>query len=320
MALPTLVKTWIGSYNNQVVAQGTTIDTNRALLVAIKNAMLGMAAAAWTCVYSCDSATAGTAGDGVDRWSSGASLVWAAAGSAHSWIVLKQSAVGSNFQVCISCENAGGTTLTIAVSKSAGFSGGSATSRPTATDEQVVISAATFGGVGTNVSARWTVQQSNDGQCTRVLLANNGVASGMWSFEVPQNPVSGWITPYLAGVVTTLTVGNLCATTSTPLSFRHSTTNGTMFMQTEGNTSGIGPADGNYGNAANQIDSSWPMWPIGVASKTSGVTGRHGSVFDMWLASTSRNSGDRYPAAGSGLFAQFGSIIVPWNGGAVNFT
>src|SRR5574340_597122 len=46
------------------------------------------AGAAWTCYYSCDGTTAGTANDGVDRWGSpfdGSKLVYNTPGSAHSW-------------------------------------------------------------------------------------------------------------------------------------------------------------------------------------------------------------------------------------------
>jgi hypothetical protein len=117
-----------------------------------------------------------------------------------------------------------------------------------------------------------------------------------------------------------MTIANVTLTTLANWKTKIGSTIANIFLQCEGNAANLGPSDTTYGNAANQVDSNWPLWPIAIASATSGVTGRHGTMTDMWFGSSARSSGDRYPAGGSAQFAQFQSFVVPWNGGAVNLT
>lgn len=325
MSLPTLVKTWLGSYNNQITAQGSQILTNQTLMLAIKNQLLAFGSNPAVVLYSCNSVTAGTAGDGVDRWTTAANLVWNTSTNVKSWMILKQAGASSNYQICIYLEggNSTGVALTLVTSPSAGFTGGTTTARPTATDEIVNSSVVAWGGVNGNVSVRWSVQQSDDGQCTRILLCTAGAVSSLWGWEKIQNPVSGLSIPVLSYMITTLSLTSLCGVASSQVKFRAGSTNGNIIMQVEADTTALGPADTAYGNAANQLSGEWPMWPIGVASGTSGITGRHGSMFDMWLGSNTRVTGDRYPDASpgpAGQFAQFTNIIIPWNQGPVNLT
>lgn len=88
----------------------------------------------WTVRYSCDGAVAGTAGDGVDRWTSTftpAKLVRAASGSAHSWMVLRNATAG--LECCIDLNSAtDGAGAVVFARVAAPFSGGSTTARPTA--------------------------------------------------------------------------------------------------------------------------------------------------------------------------------------------
>lgn len=88
----------------------------------------------WTVRYSCDSVTAGSAGDAVDRWTTFANLIWAANGTAHSWFVLRNATLG--YEVCLDCINATSTNMGFAVAEIATpFTGGTTTTRPTATNE-----------------------------------------------------------------------------------------------------------------------------------------------------------------------------------------
>jgi hypothetical protein len=108
---------------------------------------IGSPSGLWTCYYSCDGSTAGTAGDGVDRWTSTftpSKIVVNSPGSAHSWFVLHSSALG--IYVCIDVNNglgSGGQYVSISMSKVA-YTGGSTTARPTSTGE--VISSTSFYG------------------------------------------------------------------------------------------------------------------------------------------------------------------------------
>lgn len=88
----------------------------------------------WTVRYSCDGTTAGTAGDGVDRWTSTftpSKLVRAANGVAHSWMVLRNTFSG--IELCIDIVGTIDGNGTPAFARSSNpFTGGSTTTRPTA--------------------------------------------------------------------------------------------------------------------------------------------------------------------------------------------
>src|SRR5512146_2064622 len=99
MALPTKTKTWQFKVNQATKYQGTFAATFQAVMFALKQSLITFALQPWTVVGSSDGATAGL--DAVDRWSAANKLVQAADASAHSWIVLKQTGVAANFQVCI---------------------------------------------------------------------------------------------------------------------------------------------------------------------------------------------------------------------------
>ena len=318
MALPTLSKTWQFNVNNQTTAQGTPLADSRKTLRAIKNAMIGFATNPWTVRYSCDSVTAGTAGDGVDRWSADTKLVWANAGTAHSWIVLRQTGIGTTYELLISCENSTPSNLTLLTSIS-GFSGGSTTARPTATDELTVASSGQWVS-GTDVSNRWSVMQSTDGQCTRILVGYSGNFTTLIVLDKPNNPTTGWTTPnfnalyFAVGGLNTVTTGVISATSPLARS-RIGSVNGSVSLTIEGIGNNFA-TDTTIGNIANEVDSSWDMWPLGIACITSGARGRHGSLFDLWAISTVRASGDMIPADGSNQFAVFGNFVLPWNGSA----
>lgn len=318
MALPTLSKTWQFNVNNQTTAQGSVLADCRKTLRAIKNAMIGFATNPWTVRYSCDSVTAGTAGDGVDRWSADTKLVWANAGTAHSWIVLRQTGIGTTYELLISCENATPSNLTILTSIS-GFSGGSTTARPTATDELTVASSLQWI-AGSDVSNRWSVMQSTDGQCTRILVGYSGIFATLIVLDKPNNPTTGWTTPNFSALysngsgLTTVTTG-IFSTGAPSARSRIGSVNGSVSLTIEGIGNNFA-TDTTIGNIANEVDSSWDMWPLGIACITSGARGRHGSLFDLWAISTVRASGDMIPADGSNQFAVFGNFVLPWNGSA----
>ncbi len=109
-----------------------------AIKAALKNTVLTTGiptSSAWAVDYSCDSVTAGAAGDGVDRWGDtfdGTKIVRAAAGTAHSWMVLKHASLG--YWACIDYSGAADNNVVIAFSKTA-FTGGTTTGRPASTSE-----------------------------------------------------------------------------------------------------------------------------------------------------------------------------------------
>jgi hypothetical protein len=96
---------------------------------------IGSVAGKWTCAGSSDSVTA--AMDGTNRLLANANWVRASAGTAHSWIVLKSPTTGFGpAPVYILLDYSTGSNDTVAVAYSKlGFTGGSTTAAPTATDE-----------------------------------------------------------------------------------------------------------------------------------------------------------------------------------------
>lgn len=316
MALPTLAKTWQFNPNNAIAALGSSLADNRRALRSIKNAMVGFASNPWAVRYSCDSVTAGTAGDLTDRWTADANLVYAAA--AHSWIVLRQTGIATNFEVCIDlgAASANGNTLTLAVSWSAGFTGGTTTARPTATDETVMISATSWTSNTTDIASRWSVMQSSDGQCTRVFCAASGSLSTLWIFDKPANTTTGWSNPSYA--FTFAGTPALSSLTGYGGRMRSGSTTGNVAMGCETAGAAFIPSDTVIGTVANEIDGAWAMLPIGISCNTVGIRGRHGTLVDLWFGQSPIPTADTYPNDASNQFVEVFPLIMPWNGGAVN--
>lgn len=313
MSLPVLAKTWQFNKNVVVPAQGSSLATSRLLMRSLKNGMIGFALMAWSVQGSSNSVAA--AMDGVDRWTTDTDLVWAA--GAHSWIVLRQTGIATNYEICIDLNTGTDTSATIVVSPSAGFTGGSKTARPTATDEIVIVNTSQWGSVG-NFQHVLTQMQSSDGECTRNIIYYSNNCTCFAVLDKPANPVTGWSAPSLSGW--TASNGTARATVaiwlkpsigSEPVWGRHSGTNfrGTITCEW-GQSNNLSELI----TVANQISNEWEMLPIGFVSQTATRTGRHGSYYDLWLGQTAVTDADTYPADGTMQFVQVGDFILPWNG------
>ena len=161
--------------------------------------------------------------------------------------------------------------------------------------------------------------QSTDGQCTRILVGYSGNFTTLIVLDKPNNPTTGWSTPnfnalYFNGVLN-INVTGFISTSVPNARSRIGSTNGSVSLTIEGISNNFS-TDTTIGNIANEVDSSWDMWPLGIACITSGARGRHGALFDLWAISTARASGDMIPADGSNQFAVFGNFVLPWNGSA----
>lgn len=311
MALPTLVKTWQFNVNNVIATSGNVTTDNKALILAVKNGMLGFGSTPWTMRFSCNSVTAGTAGDGVDRWTTTANLVAAAAGIAHSWAVLRQAGTGANVEICIDLNNTTISNTALVFSFGAGFTGGSTTARPTATDE-IVLALTSWPTVSGN--NRWHLIQSTDGALTRLFVSQGGTPLVNWIIDAVANGVTGWATPILMGINPTNTSPASAAimfSNTGNYNIRPASTNGAASFACEGNTSGTLIQVG-AGSVANELDSNWPMLPLTVFGITGGMRGRLGTMIDLWAGNAP--NGSSYPTGVTNQFAQFGNLIVPWNG------
>ena len=318
MALPAIDLTWRSNVNQTIAASGALLTTNRRVMRAIKDSLISSAgynvapASLWTVRYSCDSVTAGSAGDGVDRWTSDGALVWANAASAHSWIVLRQTGIATNFEICISLEpvSATGSQYTIAVSSSAGFTGGSTTARPTATDEYSISKAAVLQTSGDS-TYRLHALMSSDGKGTMVFVYSGAALFQVIMVGVPKQPVSGWTNPswfYFNNNAAPLDSGTLATTVSPAVRGRVGATTMSLYWTGEGVTTGLLCAGF---TGANDLSSESPLFPIGIACNTSGAVGRHGVVYDVWWGLNNYAQGDTYPGDASRQYMQVGDIVVP---------
>lgn len=335
MTVPTKTKTWQFNVNQTILWQSTQTATIKALLLAIKNGLKGFSTLPWTVVGSSNSVAAGL--DAVDRWSTVSNIVFAADGVAHSWIVLKQTGLDTNFQLLIECS----TTLPgsdiggrVYMSPSAGFTGGSITARPTATDEVGVGNGTngTFGYWGVTSSSyalQLHMMQSTDGQATRIILTQADplttfapICTLFACFEKLADAVTNYTIPVVGmwygqlGTSNTLTSTILFNTSagSEPLFSRVNAGNmrGTMTVPGVAQSSGVGPV---FFNFPNQLSNNWDMYPVGYyVPNTTSRRGRHGQFQDMWMGAFGQPFGMSYPNDGSLAFMQFGPLILPWDG------
>ena len=334
MSLPTLAKTWQFNINQAYAAPGSVTNLNKTALLALKNSLIGFASNPFTIGYSCNGSTAGTANDGVDRWAAIADVVFGNPGATHSWVVLKQPAIAAGFQILISAsaeaDSAGvayATQLAISiyVSRSAGFTGGSKTARPTATDEQTVKeiggSTGRWGGINaTNLALRVHALMSTDGLCTRVFFASSGVVWGAFTLDAVSNTTdASWSPAWHARLHSKLSSGTFPQSLSTAMYYAY---DGAIFFNGTASTAALtaesrggtfGPDDNGFAAMANDADGNWLFFPIGLVSATMGARGRLGTMIDIWWGSSAVPSGDRYDAT-SKSFAQLGPWIVPWDG------
>lgn len=314
MALPVLAKTWQFNVNQTVAAQGTALDTGERLMFIIKNSLLGFALMPWTCSGSSNSSVA--AMDGVDRIITTANIVGSA--GAHSWIVLRQTGIATNYEICIDWNSGAANGITLVVSPSAGFTGGSTTARPTATDESVIINQSFFfSGVDTNHQIH--VMQSTDGACTRVIgwRGGNNLCTFM-IFDKPVNTVTGWTNPSI-----TYAIGNTGAIGITYATLNAGTNcigRGTGAFTAQWACESFGgsilPELTNIGTVVNSFENAWSFFPIGIGSTTASNRGRHGSLADIWWKPTSVSDADTFPNdANNRQFVAFGCLIFPWTNG-----
>ncbi len=328
MPMPILIKTWQHLYSgatpttNILVSTTTQTLRNQTVLHTIKEIMKGVALGAWTCVGSSDSVAAGL--DAVDRWAAPTNLVWSV--GAHSWIVLKQTGIGPNFQLCFDL-NTGvpGDLVDCVASPSAGFTGGTTSARPTATDEFSIRSGAwTYTSANDPIYLHGMV--STDGQCSRFFLCRANLVCGMMLFEVPRFPVGGWSQPFMGFVaggggstnVPSYVAGLFDNINGWPVlnATSRGRANGGGFRllwATRAVRSGI-PFGYQVLTVPHDITGEMSLGAIALYSDQALVRGRHGMLFDAWAGSSQLGMGETYPADLTRQLVQFRDLVVPWDG------
>jgi hypothetical protein len=326
MALPTLEYPWRFKNNIDLNTTGTLLGDYRQLLLTIKNSLItntgwtdstGVGASLtipWTVVASSDGVITA---DLNDNWLAVGNLVWAAAPTAHSWIVLRQIGInGANVDLCIDLSNATESILTLAFSFGVGFDVSSPTvnNRPTATDE-LVRTNITWLGLAAPFSSILNVAVSDRGECTRVFAFVAGVCKAFWCFDKPKNPVSGWTNPAVLTINSNSEPLFITLNDTALAGMRANNINGYAIWTTEFCST---QTTGQLLTTVNCYTLEWPISKIGIAvtstGGTSGIYGFHGEFSDIWFGSVTPVSGDTYSIlAPLKQFIQVGDVILPWD-------
>jgi len=326
MPLPTPSKTWSYDLNQGPYTgpsdSGTTMAGWQTHWKGLKNSLVGFSSG-WTVAGSSANGQGG-AMDSVDRWA--LADLESTNTDSGSWIVLQNDAIRTGFQLLIQVQDGGGgwpDSSTWRVSPGGNYTGGSETGRPTATDEITLSDNVNWDQNRGQANSRIHTWMSDDGECTRILICNGGSTRAFYLFDKPLNPVAGWTDPWVAiavqfsGASNVPDYGDIANVSTYGFSSVGSTTM-KLFCTSEGWAFGAGSsAAGQRMTWGNDLDGgAWPMSPIGLASETSGVRGRHGGLYDIWFGSTTRASADNYPSTLPRQFVQVGDIVLPWDNAA----
>lgn len=332
-----------------VVADDTTIAKRvttswlhaiAAFLMQLKTGTNGTsgappASALWSMYYSCDGVTAGTANDGVNRIMTAnaydqAKWVRAAAGSAHSWYVLKSGSSicgalpSTPFYLIVDYGTAADTTVNVYLSKAAP-TGGTTTARPTATDEvgvtnlvmsDVTVSTHRLMFVVNSVGAfALTYAKSSAGIAHTVMAVQELVTPGLQVGE--QFPMV-----LMCDTLATGRGGGGSAQISGAGGWNN--TNGVVSRSPLNNVvpnSGVGngimfPANSGFTTATtnHQVNGKTDTIPAQYYFNGTGATGVKGTIPDWYISNSANNVGNCEPSAGATEHMNIGLIWMP-NGG-----
>jgi hypothetical protein len=313
MANLTKTKTWEYIYN-QRINQATQNEMHAGLLLAIKNALKsGTLTTPAQIVQTCNASTVSSS----DLLNTVTDFTWGS--GARTWFTLKFPGMGSNYQVCFHCGTSSTRSqLQIAVSPSAGFTGGTTTARPTATDEVLFLNGTWTFSSFTGLTTVFHLIQSSDGKNIRIIVYNSGVAGTYMFFETVAGAESWWTIPVIFGCKGSnsnqIDYGNFFS-----LANAQSYAGGAFscFLGTLGwGSSGAGAA-GLRLTSANSRTSKYHATEIAVASETASplTMGVHGKLPDLWWGpSAGVTDGQTSPLDGSYQYVQYGHMIFPWNG------
>jgi hypothetical protein len=323
-----LDKTW-HKQSIMTLIDSATADHPKRFLLELKNLLrtgtdgnIG-GPVSWSVVGSSNSASFNMSG--TDTWSSLSDMVRAAAGTNHSWIVLRNSSLGggSGLEICFDYVGSSSYMYSTIYSYSAGFTGGARNNRPTATDEVQIQSGTAnnlsiFNGVG-NFPYSLTKLFSSDGKCNRVITycgRPGSEAPSLLLIDELKNPTS-LVTQNLAisSKTGTFTYSNYSVTANTGNFYTHIGTNSTearaLFMvYRDGSTSYRRLVSYSTIQTPNTLG-QYMLFPVGVYSPpTDAYEGKVGELFDAFQVISNLPDRTLFDALGSprGL-VKFGDVL-----------
>lgn len=270
--------------------------------------------ACWAIIGSSDSSGYGI--DGTDRWTDRTKVINGT--GAHSWVVLQQIGLGNSpgyLQICIDLSNANAYAGTFVFSLAAGFSGGSITARPTATDEIVVKSNTTILSTS-SVSSSQGVNclKSTDGKVNRIIVSRDGVLNIIGLFEQLNNVETYWPSDVVVGLGPCTHTGMGGA--SNIFMLQSASCSGRVTWQSDFSR-GLTDSSSEPGSGMHRPDygGSWPTYPCGFVIDTGSTKGKVGSFFDMWAVSYAMPTGEYLAGSGGDFeYVNIGGIVQPWVG------
>lgn len=295
---PSRTRAWSSDPINAVAQQASALATNRMVLREIVT--IGFLAAGATTRYSCDSVVAGTAGDGVNRWDADTDLVFAAAGVAHSWYVVRLPTLLGTAEVLFDLESSATGSAASFWMSFVGFTGGTTTTRPTATDEfEITTSANILDAV--NGPKEWSLTWATDGSAIRLFLREGAspLLTVVMLLERVDSAPAAWVVP-VVGAWNFQSAGGagLIGAWGASLKGRHSgaTIACTLVTSVDGSTN----LDG--------LDLLFP-----TTLDNDGVNGVLGTMRDLYFRTTGSDK-KGYPSGTSRRWMTFETMVVPWTG------
>jgi len=317
MAALTKIKTWAhtnisvpdGSGPTPTGSQGNQDIGNRQLMWEIKEVLI---AGNWTVISSSGwNGVDFTAGAG-DNWTAASNVNWTISGE-HGWIVLQNNAIATGFQILIDLTSSETATefMDMWVSYASGFTGGSASARPSATDEWMSVNNAQWqSSAADNRGASCFL--SSDGECSRIVTSWNSSNIKLWAFEKFASPNPIWVRPALAIAAQNADSGTL-SSENIPIETPVGVLNGFFTSSSNGGGSGINTSflDGV------DVGGNWVAPPVGLASKQTSFSGLMARLFDLWFVPSSLADGDYVPSGGSRQYVVLDNLLMPSDGSVV---
>lgn len=300
----------------------------RKLIYLLKEALLTQG---WSVVGSCgyNGSAFAAAMDGVDRWINMDAVtgVWDSAPNAgmFSWIVLRNTAInasGAGYQIYLAPEMAqyaSNYPVVILDSWSVGFSGGSTTARPTASDQVLLLTSSYSdpGYLSSTVDAArgFNILTSADRTKVRVVFSSNAMATlYMLCFERPQAAKTWWDKPSFAGGVLPLYAN------ANELAAFYTRSLDVVGIPAYLSADGFGTA-GALGKqamlAGADPNGNWMCSPVGIVGTCAQSIGYMGRLSDAYWVHQNMANGDYYPNDGTRQWVVVGDIMHASDGGAV---
>jgi len=318
---------WSFDVNNDC-SEANITDTSSHTFMGLKDSLV--AHTPWSVIASSDSVSVKNDGDAFpDLWVDWATdIVRAAAGTAHSWVIIENATTGE--QICIDMNNVNVNRCNIWYSATGSFSDdGTITDRPTDTESVQVVSSAVniidFGADGAVVHT----MVSDDDLTTRVgVYQKDGTERGVWfmAFDEVREPTSDWTDTYKRAVYTKYHSTSLStvAASQAPKSVDFDSA-GAWQVCLNGTWSACYPscecfkgfAASNAGDPFyKETDVTWTgsrmVQPVGLFREQIEKGGRLGKLEDIYYAPENLFTYDMSDSTQQD-WIKFGCVMIPWN-------